>query len=107
MARTIDLTGKLGLGEHPRIIVAEGVELTVDDSAPTIIQVIGAVHGEMTNERMLKAFDLLFGEDERARLDGLGMTLAGYMRIIEAALELVMGGSDDSPKAGETPDTTS
>lgn len=107
MAIVVDLRNKLGLGERPRIIVADGVELEVDDSAPTVLQVIDALRGEMTNERMLGIFDLFFGEDARKKMDELGTSIPAYTAIVEAAIGTVMGEGDSSPKEMQTPDTTS
>ena len=94
MAIVVDLRNKLGLGERPRIIVADGVELEVDNSAPTVLQVIDALRGDMTNERMLGIFDLFFGEDAHRKMDELGTST-------------VMGEGDSSPKEMQTTDTTS
>lgn len=105
MARTIDLTGKLGIGERPRVTVAEGVELEVDDSARTIVQVIGMMQGHAEPGRALEACALLFGEDGAERLDALGLPISGLVTLLEAAIDLVMGGGEDQGN-GETPATT-
>lgn len=104
MARNIDLTGKLGMGERPTITVGD-MTLTVDDSAPNIIRVMEIVgDGNMTPAAVVEAADLLFEEKSRKQLAKLGLSLGDYGTLVEAATELVMG--DEGEGEGETPATT-
>ena len=103
MARTIDLTGKLGLGERPRIVIGDA-ELEVDDRARTVMQVVSLMSGDITPEKTVEACARLFGEQGAAELDALGLTLPGFAAVLEAAMDLVMGGGDAGN--GETPATT-
>lgn len=107
MTRKIDLTGKLGIGDRPRIIVDEGVELEVNDSAPTILRVLETIGDNATPEKVDEACTLLFGKKGKAKLDSLGVPLAGYIKVLETAVGLVIGGEggEDSGNAA-TPATT-
>lgn len=99
------MTGKLGLGEKPRIIVADGVELEVNDTARDVMRVLDIVQGgDMTPAKVMDACDVLFGKKGRAALDKLDLPLSGFAAVLEAAVELVMGGGD-AGNAG-TPATT-
>ena len=106
MARVIDLTGKLGLGEKPKIIVG-GVELTVNDSARRLVAVLGKTMEKMEPADVLDACDTMFDEESRKELEKLDLSMSGYIMLLEAAIDLIMGGGEDSPKAQGTPDTTS
>lgn len=103
MAKRIDLTGKLGIGEKPRIVVAEGVELEVDDSAPTVLRVIELVGDGTDLASAIEACRLFFGKKGMSALESLKMPPMGYAELLNAAVELVMGGGSGN---AETPATT-
>ena len=60
MARNIDLTGKLGLGENPTITIGD-TTLTVNDSAIALIRVLDIAQANMTPAQMIEACTILFG----------------------------------------------
>lgn len=104
MQRTVDLTGKLGIGEKARIVVAEGVELEVDDSAPTVLRVLDLIKDGTDLAAAMEACRLFFGKRGMSQLESLKVPPAGYVKVLEAAVELVMGGGDEGN--AETPATT-
>lgn len=98
MARTIDLTDKLGIGEKPKVIVGD-LELEVNDSARNVMRVIDMVSGDMTPEKVMEACSLLFGKDGRKALEARDLPLSAFIAVLEAAVELVMGGGDEGNAA--------
>lgn len=102
MGRSIDLTGKLGLGGKPTIRIKDTV-LTVNDSAKNMLLIMQEVGDELSIAGAFKVADLLFDRKSAKALDDLGLNLDDFMTVVENALDLVTGGS-----AGEagTPDTT-
>ena len=103
MQKTIDLTGKLGIGEKKRIIADKGVELEVDDSAPTVLRVLDIMKGGGGLEQVMEICGLFFGEKGMERLKALKVPSASYNTLADAAIELVMGGGDEGN--AETPAT--
>lgn len=104
MARkVVDLTGKLGLGEKPQIVVGD-VTLTVNDSARDVLQVLSLTQ-DMTPANVLKACDLLFDKDSRKALNGLDLSMGAMVKVMETAIGLIMGEDGDGGNA-ETPATT-
>lgn len=103
MAKNIDLTGKLGLEGMPTITVGDTV-LTVDNSARTLLRVLNEVGDEPTAKDMLAAADMIFDKESRKALDQLHLSFEDFARVMEAALDLAMGGAEGE---AETPGTTS
>lgn len=104
MARKIDLTDKLGIGEKPKVIVGD-LELEVNDSARNVMRVIDMVGGgEMSPSKVMDACELLFGKSGCKALEARELSLSAFIAVLEAAVDLVMGGGDDEGNAG-TPAT--
>ena len=104
MARNVDLTGKLGLGEKPTITIGD-TTLTVNDSAIALIRVLDIAQANMTPAQMIEAYTILFGEDGPKTLENLNVKFADFPTIIETAVELAMGGGGDDSGNAETPAT--
>lgn len=105
--RTIDLTGKLGLGERPQVVCELGT-LEVDDSAATIMQVLALMHDgeDTTMQDAMDAARLLFGEDGYGLVKESGISFAGLSSLLTAAMQLAMGAEDGDEGNAETPATT-
>ena len=95
MNRTVDLIGKLGIGEKACVVVSDGVELEVDDSAPTVLRVLELVKDGSDLASAMEACRLFFGKRGMSQLESLKVPPAGYVRLLEAAIDLVMGGGSE------------
>ena len=105
MARNVDLTGKLGLGERPTITIGD-VTLVVDDTARNMIRVFEAMgDGEgMAPADVMGMASLLFEAPSAEALDALGLSFADYTAVVTTAVDLVLGA--DEPGNPATPATT-
>ena len=102
MGRNVDLTGKLGMGEKPTITIGETV-LTVNDSASNMLLVLDKISDGIDARDALDVAGLLFDAKSGKQLAKLDLNLDDYMTVIEAAVDLVMGGDGGN---GGTPATT-
>ena len=103
MARNVDLTGKLGLAPKPTITIGETV-LTVNDSAQNMLLVMQTVGDEPDAAKIMEAAKLLFDAKSTKALNSLNLNLSDYLKVIEAAMNIVTGEVEGE---AETPDTTS
>lgn len=101
MPRTIDLTGKLGLGERPTVTF-DGNILTVDDAAENVVRVLEMAEKGLKTSDVLEAARLMFDAESAEKLEGLRLSFSDYAAVVSAAVELAMGG--EGGKA-ETPAT--
>lgn len=99
----VDLTGKLGLSEKPKIKIGD-VELTVNTSASSILQLMALSSKEMGAQEILQATDLLFDAKSKKALDKLDLSLNDLTVVLETAMTLVVGETEGE---AETLDTTS
>lgn len=99
----VDLTGKLGLSEKPKIKIGD-VELTVNTSASSILQLMALSSKEMGAQEILQATDLLFDAKSKKTLDKLDLSLNDLTVVLETAMTLVVGETEGE---AETLDTTS
>lgn len=101
--RSVDLTGKLGLGGKPTITIGE-VVLTVNDGASNLLRVLKMVNDGMDPQAMFDAVELLFDEESREELKSMELSFDDFSTVVATAVDLVLGGG--SPKEG-TQATTS
>ena len=102
MARNVDLTGKLGLGEKPTITIGDTV-LMVNDSARNMLQVMKMVKDGIGYDAVADAAALVFDPKSRKALDKLDLSMSDFTEVVSTAVDLIVGG--DSGNAG-TPATT-
>lgn len=102
MSRTIDLSGKLGLGERPTVTF-DGNVLKVDDAAENVVRVLAMAENGLRTSDVLEAARLMFEPESAERLKEMRLSFEDYAQVVSAAVELAMGG--DGGKEG-TPVTT-
>ena len=96
MAKVIDITDKLNFEESPAITI-KGQVYKVNDSAETMLKLMGLFDDRPETEAVPAADELLFSEEDRERLKGLNLNFKDFMTLIEEAMDLVRGGDDDTP----------
>lgn len=94
MAKIIDITEKLNFEEKPRLKI-KGKEIKVNNSAETMLKVMGAVSEEGEVAGAIKASELLFDKKEREKIEKLNLNFADFVTVVTAAMELIMGNDDD------------
>lgn len=96
MAKIIDLTDRLSFDENPKIII-HGKEIEVNSDAPTILKVMSIMDGsESEISAMTKAAELLFTDKSRKVIEGLKLSFANYVKLLEAAVSLATGNEGNS-----------
>lgn len=96
MAKVIDITDKLNFEESPAITI-KGQVYKVNDSAETMLKLMGLFDDRPETEAVPAAYELLFSEEDRERLKGLNLNFKDFMTLIEEAMDLVRGWDDDTP----------
>ena len=96
MAKVIDITDKLNFEESPAITI-KGQVYKVNDSAETMLKLMGLFDDRPETEAVPAAYELRFSEEDRERLKGLNLNFKDFMTLIEEAMDLVRGGDDDTP----------
>lgn len=106
MARSVDLTGKLGMDGKPTISIG-GTVLEVQNGAREVLRIMEMVgdDGDMSPADMLKAEEILLGKEGSRELGKLALSFADYTTVLTTALELAAGSAEGEAEA--TPATTS
>lgn len=99
MAKVIDITDKLNFEESPAITI-KGQTYKVNDSAETMLKLMGLFDGKSEAEAVPAAYELLFSEADRKKLKKLNLNFQDFMTLIEKAMDLVRGEDDDTPSKG-------
>lgn len=99
MAKVIDITDKLNFEESPAITI-KGQEYKVDDSAETMLKLMGLFDSKSETEAVPAAYELLFSEADRKKLKKLNLNFQDFMTLIEEAMDLIRGEDDDTPSEG-------
>ena len=93
MAKIIDITEKLNFEEKPKIKI-KNVTIEVDDSAPTalkLMEVMSGVDGDPTVAQMKNLYEIIFSEQDRAKIDKLGLNIKNWMALIRESINLIVG----------------
>lgn len=106
MRRIYDITDKLTFAEPP-VIKIRDLELTVNDSATTTIQLMGHIgNGEdMSSEDIIKCAELLYGKDGVKKLEKLKLNFTDFTTLIMESANLIIGGEEQGETEG-MPDMT-
>lgn len=97
MARTMDITEKLGMQGRPQLVIGD-VRVEVDNRAKTILQVLAVVGGDAESVDagdIEKVYGLLFDAKARKELDGLELDFDDFTTLVMSAVDLVIGGEDE------------
>ena len=103
MAKIVDITEKLDF-EKP-VLIIKGEKIEVNDEAVTMLKTLSAFKENSETEGLQKAYELLFDEENRKKIDSFHLNLKDWSTVIIEATKLAQGGNDDM---GETltPDMT-
>lgn len=93
MGKVVDITDKLSFDENPMITI-KGESFEVNADAKTMLQIMGFFSSDSEMEATIKAYEAIFSEKDRERLDKLKLPFKDLMVVIEAAMDLVQGDSE-------------
>ena len=106
MARTVNLTEKLGLEEKPQIVIGD-TTITVDNRAESVLRIFEIMQSRGDSvQGLIEALDILIDKSSAKDLKKLDLSFADYQIIAETAIDLAIGG-DDTQGEEQTRDTTS
>lgn len=106
MSKVIDITDKLNFEEKP-VILIQGKEITVNNEAVTVLKLMDLMGDgvNVTPKAMAEMAKLLFTEEGHEALASLGLSFDDYSKVIEEAMNLVVG--DDGQGEAESATMTS
>lgn len=99
MAKIIDITDKLNFEDKPKIKVKDQ-EFEVNDSAVTMLKITPKLSGKVSPDVANELYEILFTEEDRARIDALALNFTDFSTLVMSAISLVVG---DGETQGETP----
>lgn len=92
MGRKIDITDKLNFEEKPEIII-KGENYKINNESTTFLKLTPLMENP-TPQSLTKAYELIFGEEERAKLEKLKLSFNDFQTVIIEAVNLVVGNAD-------------
>ena len=93
MAKVVDITAKLSFDENPRISI-RGDEFEVNADAKTVLEIMGDFSQKTQMEASMSAYERMFSEKDRQKINGMKLPFKDLMIVIETAMELVQGEDD-------------
>lgn len=103
MAKVVDITDKLSFDENPKLKI-KGMVVTVNADAETMLKIMGAFGSEGEMQASLKAYELMFSEKDRKKINSLKLPAKSLMTLIQEAMNLAMG--EDEQGEDQTRTTT-
>ena len=90
MAKVVDITEKLSFEENPKIML-KGELYEVNADARTMLEIMGLFSNKSEGEAVMLAYEKLFSEKDRKKIEELRLSFRDFTKLIEAAMELVRG----------------
>lgn len=91
--KVVDITEKLSFDENPRLII-KGEEYEVNSDAKTMLEIMGDFSSKSEVDAALSAYEKLFSEKDRKKIDKLKLPFKDLMVIIQESMSLAQGGED-------------
>lgn len=95
MARVVDITSKLEFDGNPKLKIKDK-EIEVNADAPTMLKVMNLVGDDPTPKDIIELYKLIFPEESRKILDGMKLSFANLITVVEAAVSIISGDTDTS-----------
>lgn len=89
MAKRIDITEKLTFEGNPFLVI-KGEELEVNTDAPTALKIMNLTN-DGGAEYVRDAYELVFTEEARNKIDQMKLSTKDWMTVIQEAMTLIMG----------------
>ena len=94
MGNIVDITEKLSFDTNPTLMIrGEGYEVNAD--ARTVLEIMGDFNNKSEMDAALSAYEKMFSERDRSRIDALKLPYKDLMIIIKTAISLVTGEDED------------
>ena len=94
MGKIVDITEKLSFDTNPTLMIkGEGYEVNAE--ARTVLEIMGDFNNKSEMDAALSAYEKMFSERDRSRIDALKLPYKDLMIIIKTAISLVTGEDED------------
>lgn len=91
-----DITEKLNFEEKPALVIKDQ-EIEVNNDAPSVLKVMSIMSDAPGTKEIMKAYETVFAEESRKKLEGLNLSFKDLVTVINEAIDLILSGD----KAGE------
>ncbi len=95
MARVVDITSKLEFDGNPKLKIKDK-EIEVNADAPTMLKVMNLVGDDPTPKDIIELYKTIFPEESRKILDGMKLSFANLITVVETAVSIISGDTDTS-----------
>lgn len=94
MGKTVDITDKLTFDENPSFKI-KGQNIEVNSDAPTVLKIMGLMQEDDFENHIIEAYELLFAEKERKKIEKLKLSFNDFNVVIQTAMSLAAGTYDE------------
>lgn len=98
MAKKIDITDKLSFDTNPALVI-KGEAFEVNADAKTMLEIMGLFTNKNEAEATIEAYEKMFNEKDRKKIDKMHLTFKDFQIIIEEAMNLIRGDEDEEGEA--------
>lgn len=98
MAKIIDITERLNFEEKPEIVIKD-THIKLNDSAETMLKIMGNFNNKDEAEAVIDSIGILFDKKEKEKLDKLKLNFKDYMTVVNIAMKIIRG--DEENDQGE------
>ncbi len=90
MAKVVDITDKLSFDQNPTIEI-KGQQCEVNADARSMLEIMGLFANKGQAESAIEAYEILFSEKDREKIDKMNLSFKDFMKVIEIAMNMVVG----------------
>lgn len=91
MSKVIDITDRLTFEGNPKLKI-KNEEIEVNADAPSVLKIMGVMKDDGDS---MKAYEILFSEKDRKKIEKMKLSFKDLTKVIEAAMNLATGEDDD------------
>lgn len=91
MSKVIDITDRLTFEGNPKLKI-RNEEIEVNADAPSVLKIMGVMNDDGDS---MKAYEILFSEKDRKKIEKMKLSFKDLTKVIEAAMQLATGEDDD------------
>ena len=97
MAKILDITDRLTFDGNPLLKIRDKT-LEVNANAPTMLKVMSFMRtdGSFSNEQVAEIYGLVFPEKSRKIIEEMKLSIADWMVLVQAAMELITGPASEA-----------
>lgn len=93
------IVDKLRYAEKPELEIAEGVTVTVNNSAMALLEASEIADGRIERKAIERLMELLYSEEDKAKIYALNLTMEDFMTVLTESLAAAMGGDEKNVPA--------